>query len=158
MSYGTATGVSNNLSDYTELNDAGTISVEMVAECRTAADGIIDAKIAAVVSAATLPLAAPPAVVDNISDDLTTYFILRRVFTGKDPNDSEWVDKFYVRPLELLDSLLENPQIIEEAQGDTPLDDNVASTTEDHDRVFSVTRTAGGAPAADSGTGTMDDW
>ncbi len=153
MAYGTENGVSNNLSDYADLNDAGAISAAMVSECRTSADGIIDAKIASVVSATTLPLASPPAVVDNISDDLTTYFILRRVFTGKDPNDSEWVDKFYERPLELLESLLENPQIIEDAQGDAPLDDNVASTTEEQDRVFSVTRTAAG-----SDSGTMDDW
>ena len=155
MPYGTDTGISNNLVDYADLIDQSAISETMASECRTAADGIIDSRLAAVVPPALLPLEPPPALVDNISDDLSTYFLLRRLFTGKDPNDSEWVDKFYTRPLELLDKLVEDPQVIEEAAGIDPEANNVYSNTGGRDRVFSVSRTWGGA-GADGGT--MDKW
>jgi len=64
-----------------------------------------------------LPLASPPAIVNCISDDLTTYFILRRLFTGKDPNDSAWVDKFYTRPLDMLEQLVKSPAILDAPAG-----------------------------------------
>jgi len=158
MSYGTESGVSNNLIDYSELIDQDAIDAEMVSDCREAADGIIDAKLASAVPVGSLPLESPPAVVDSISDDLATYFLLRRLFTGKDPNDSEWVDKFYERPLELLDSLVEDPQIVEEAAGEVPEENNVYSSTPAQDRIFTVGRTSGGQPVSSDDGGSMDEW
>jgi hypothetical protein len=154
MAYGTENGVSNNLIDYADLIDASAITEEMVSECRGSADGLIDARIAAVTTA---PLASPPALVNCISDDLTTYFLLRRLFTGKDPNDSQWVDKFYTRPLELLDGLVRTPQIFDAAAGGGGAS-GPDSTTRNQDRVFSVSRTSGGSPVSSGDDGTMDDW
>lgn len=158
MAYGTQNGVSNNLLDYAELIDAEAISEEMNTDCRTAADGLIDARLAGVITAGGLPMASPPALINSISDDLTTYYLLRRLFTGKDPNDSEWVDKFYVRPLELLEMLIANPQIIESAAGASPAEDKVMSSTPGQDRIFSVSRSSMGEMISDTSEGSMDEW
>ncbi len=152
MSYGTFNGVKNNLIDYEELIEREAITEEMVEESRLGADGIIDARLAKAAPAGMLPLAEPPAIVGMISDDLTTYFILRRLFTGKDPNDSEWVDKFYTRPMQLLETLAGNPEIMGAAGASGR---KASSTTENQDRIFTVSRTSGGAETDD---GTMDKW
>jgi hypothetical protein len=155
MAYGTSNGVYNNLIDYSDLIENSAITDEMVCECRTHADGIVDARLAKAAPVAALPLADPPAIVNGISDDLTTYFVLRRLFTGKDPNDSEWVDKFYKRPLELLDVLVQNP----EALGVSSVaEERIAGTTENQDRIFTVSRTSGGSPVSGPDDGSMDDW
>ncbi len=150
MAYGTVNGVANNLIDYGELVTQEAITGQMVTECREHADGIIDSRLAMVVSMDGLPLGEPPAIINGVSDDLTTYFILRRVFTGSEPNDSEWVDKFYTRPLELLDRFVESPGIAE-AVSETL--DSVGSNTENQDRIFTVSRESTGADG-----GTMDEW
>lgn len=154
MAYGTENGVANNLIDYSELIDATAITEQMVGECRASADGIIDARAASV---AAVPLSSPPAIVNSVSDDLTTYFLLRRLFTGKDPNDSEWVDKFYARPMELLDGIVKSPGILEQAAGGAA-PPGPSSTTENQDRIFSVTRTSGGSQVSGADEGGMDDW
>jgi hypothetical protein len=158
MAYGTADGVGNNLFDYTQLMDASSITTQMVSECRYYSDGIIDARLAKVVPVQSLTLDSPPAVINCVSDDLTTYFLLRRLFTGKDPNDSQWVDKFYVRPLELLDALVKDPGIIQVADVPSESAARAVSTTLNSDRVFSVTTTSGGSITAGSGEGTEDKW
>lgn len=153
MAYGTLNGVNNNLVDYSDLVENTAITEGMIGECRVHADGIIDARLACVVAYASLPLANPPAIVNGISDDLTTYFVLRRLFTGKDPNDSEWVDKFYTRPLELLDKLVQTPDIV-----GTGSQEIVSGSTENQDRIFTVSRTSGGSLVSDPDDGSMDDW
>ena len=158
MAYGTTNGVSNNLIDYEELIDGDAITEDMVAECRTAADGMIDARLAPVAPAGGLPLASPPAAVNSVSDDLTAYFILRRLFTGKDPNDSQWVDKFYTRPLEMLELIVKSPQILESAAGAVGAASGAASTTLNQDRIFTVSRTSGGSLVSGDDEGGMDDW
>ncbi len=158
MAYGTANGVSNNLIDYEELIDQTAITEDMVSECRQSADGMIDARLAPVAPAGGLPLASPPALVNCISDDLTTYFILRRLFTGKDPNDSAWVDKFYARPLEMLEQLVKSPQILDAPAGAIGAAPGAASTTLNQDRIFTVSRTSGGSPVSGDDEGGMDDW
>jgi len=155
MAYGTSNGVYNNLIDYADLIEHSAITETMVSGCRAHADGIIDARLAAAAPRDSLPLANPPAVVNGISDDLTTYFVLRRLFTGVAPNDSEWVDKFYKRPLELLDALVQSPDIIAAA---SVAEERVSATTEEQDRIFSVSRTSGGAPVSGPEEGSMDDW
>jgi hypothetical protein len=158
MAYGTSNGVSNNLIDYEELIGQTAISEEMVGECRTSADGMIDARLAPVAPAGGLPLVSPPAIVNCISDDLTTYFILRRLFTGKDPNDSAWVDKFYTRPLEMLEQLVKSPRILDAPSGAVNAASGASSTTLNQDRIFSVSRTSGGSLVSGDGEGGMDDW
>lgn len=158
MAYGTINGVGNNLVDYAELIDAEAISETMKEDCRLAADGLIDARLAGVLSATELPLSSPPAIINSISDDLTTYYLLRRLFTGKDPNDSEWVDKFYERPLALLDMVVSSPQIIEAAAGASPAENRVGSSTPGQDRIFSVSRRSGGEMISDGTEGSMDEW
>ncbi len=147
MAYGTENGVTNNLSDYEELIESGCVSEDMIGECRLAADGIIDARLSTVVDYGRLPLEEPPAVISLLSDDLTTYFVLRRVFTGSEPNDSEWVDKFYLRPLELLDKLLAKPVALGNDGG------RAASTGMRRARVFTTD-----PGDYDGDDGTMDEW
>ncbi len=155
MAYGTENGVSNNLIDYEELIDQSAITDEMVGECRAHADGVIDARLAVVSPPGGLPLASPPAIVNCVSDDLTTYFILRRLFTGKDPNDSQWVDKFFTRPLEILDQLVKSPQILDASGGAAS---GPTSTTEGQDRIFTASRTSGGSLVSGDDEGSMDNW
>ena len=104
MAYGTESGVIISLTDFPDLGmNYFLINEPVVAEFRGYADGIIDARLAAVVHMGDLPLAEPSAVINAVSDDLTTYLVLRRVFTGNEPTDCGWIDKFYTRPLGLLE-------------------------------------------------------
>ncbi|HPI78081.1 MAG TPA: DUF1320 family protein [bacterium] len=157
MPYGTENGISNNLIDYADLVVCEAITEDMAADCRAAADAIIDARLAAAVGFAALPLSSPPAVVNGISDDLAMYFLLRRLFTGSAPNDSEWVDKFYKRPLELLDKLVESGGALASGSG-YGMDSKVSTTTPNQDRIFTVERTSGGASVCEPFEGTMEDW
>ena len=157
MAYGTENGVKNNLIDFADLIDGEAITEQMAEECRAHADGIIDARLAAVIGFSALPLEAPPAVVNGVSDDLATYFLLRRLFTGKDPNDSEWVDKFYKRPLELLDKLVEDGGALALSSG-AGMDSKVLSTTPNQDRIFTVERTSGGASVSGPEEGSLEEW
>lgn len=158
MAYGTANGVTNNLVNYQDLIAASKITVAMIAEVRVAGDGIIDMYLSRSVARTNLPLANPPAVVDSISDDLATYYLLRRVFTGKDPDDSVWVDKFYKRPLELLDVLADNPSILEDAAGNSLVEVGVEASTEDYDPVFGFERTSDGDAVTGDYDESMEDW
>lgn len=159
MAYGTTNGVSNNLKTYDNLIDKADITAAMVSDFRTKADAEIEKRIAPIVGLTNLPLASPPDIINSISDDLTTYFILRRLFVGKDPKNSDWVQDFWDKPIENLEWLLENPEIFENASGDELIGDGIeAGDTDDLDPIFGMERTKDGSAVTDQWEESQDTW
>jgi hypothetical protein len=107
MAYGTTNGVKWNMSKNTlqDLIDYDTLEEDQILAARTKADAIINAALASTVLFTDLPLTTATVsqmamdLINSISDDLTTWFILQPVYIQKDPNKSSWVDIFYDRAM-----------------------------------------------------------
>lgn len=156
MAYGTTNGVANNIKGYAKLITDGEITTLMVSEFRARADGEINAYLAKAVPLTSLPLAAPTQKVNNISDDLTTYYILRRLFMDVEPNDSDWVEKFRTQAMDNLDFLVKNPDSLVDATGAALVESGVESTTDGYDQVCGMSRTADGETVTDDYETSMD--
>ena len=107
MSYGTANGVKWNLSMGQEqtLIDYNVLEQDQIDSFRVKADAIINAALASTCYFTDLPLTtatvSPMAMdlINSISDDLTTWFLLQPVYGRKDPNKSSFADTFYDRAM-----------------------------------------------------------
>ena len=157
MAYGTANGISNNIKNYAQMITGGDITTDMVAEFRTKADAEIDAKLVVVIPVASLPLTAPTDKINSISDDIATFFILRRQFTGTDKNESAWVQGFWDRAMENLEWVIENPGSLDGAIDVVP-DSGISSSTTSLDPVFGFERTINGTRATNEYEESMENW
>lgn len=159
MAYGTTNGVSNNLEGYADMITAGTITPQMVTDCRVFADSVIDSRLVRIVPKSDLPLVSPPAIINTISDDFTTYYLLRRVYVGKDKNESAWVDKFWTPDMELLEDLIKNGSgLLVDGSGNALSGSTPVSSTSGLDPIFGMERTSGGTEATSEYEESMEDW
>ena len=107
MAYGTVNGVKWNMSknSYQNLIDYDVLEQDQIDNARLKADAMINASLASTVYFTDLPLTIATVsqmaldLINSISDDLTTWFILQPVYIKKDPNKSSWVDMFYDRAM-----------------------------------------------------------
>jgi len=158
MAYGTVQGVEDNLLEYDDIIDKTKVTAEMVARKIVQADGVIDMRLASIVGMSPLPLADPPQVIKTISEYYATCYILTSLFTQKDPNESDWTKEFCVMAKELLDGVVENPDIL--GPDAISADADIESSTEDLDEKAIIEQTSGGAAVepGDKGESPMDDW
>ena len=107
MAYGTTDGVKWNLSmgQQQSLLDYDVLEADQITSFRTKADAIINAMLASTVYFTDLPLTTATVsqmaldIINSISDDLTTWFLLQPVYGRKDPNKSSFADTFYDRAM-----------------------------------------------------------
>lgn len=151
MSYGSVTGVSYLLEQYDELIAGGSITTEMVEAFLVEASGDVDAIVGKV---ATVPMAAPPQVVTNVTNKLAVCRIITRMSLGKDPDEIGYVNVFCKDPLEMLENAVKsNPAIFTGAAGASTM----SSNTLNQDRKFTMTETSGDVVTSTDAK-TMDDW
>lgn len=158
MAYGTDQGVKDNLLEYADILTHTEVTAEMVTRMIARADGVIDKRLAPIVGAANLPLSSPPQIVRSISEAFATCYVLNSLYTQKDPNDSEWVNKFCEWGQKNLDELVDEPEIL-----GTDLinaDAAVESSTENFDEKCYIDQTDGGSPTdtAERGEDSMSKW
>lgn len=108
----------------------------LVDVCMAKADSLIDAY---VVSRYTVPLVPPiPALIQNIAQDLTLYYLLRTgYFDGVAGNDKATTDKLWEDAMDLLKQIAKGSISIPgvSASGDANI---ISSTTEDYVPIFDV--------------------
>ena len=157
MAYGTTNGISNNLKDYSQLISESDITLAMVTEFREKADAKIDARLAPVVGVSNLPLVNPPGDINSVSDDMTTFWILRRLFMQDATNESDWVSDFWDKAMANLGYIVDNPACLVDASGNPLVSDSTIASNVDCDPIFGMKRTLNGVTTTGDYEESMED-
>lgn len=160
MAYGSTAGLRVNIKNYDSYTAGAepVLTAADVTAARTKSDNWIDNQLVSVVAKSDLPLAVSSPV-DGISDDMTTYHLLRGIFTQKNPNLDDWVDTFKETAEDNLKTLVASgSQGILDASGSKLANKQPQSNTDGQDRIFSLTRTTQGNISTGPFEDSMDDW
>jgi hypothetical protein len=160
--YGTADGIKYNLTEaeYTRLRAAtpSELSDAQILHFRQKANAKLDSILVAVVGKANIPLPVVPDELHGISDDLTTYFILRSKYRKVEPNKSDWVDEYKILAMDNLKLLMGNADNFVDALGNIISVDGFDISTLDYDPIFGMERTVEGARVTGDYDESQEDW
>ncbi len=148
MAYGTTDGVKDKIKNYTNITDFDAL---LLARRRTQADAYINTKISAVV---TLPLPTVPDAINEISDMLTAYWMLQRIFLDQELEGRSSYGDLKKEADDWLDMILKNPTGVFGLAESAII---ATSTTMDDDRKFSNAQYQDGKEVSDEYSRTMDD-
>lgn len=130
MAYTTVAKVRSNIPGFDHLTDA------VITEKITMADNIINGKIA---SRYELPFSTTPPLLETISTDLASYFILRREYTQDSQNKNNWTSEYKLL-LQLLDDINLGKIVLTDSTGGEiiPTSYEITSDTKDYIPIFDV--------------------
>ena len=142
MSYSTNTTITLILPGLPQTTSAAghSTTLALVDQHIARADNVINGKIAIRYNVANFTSTVPP-LVKTISEDITSYFTYRSLFSSDNQNLNEWTDK-YKESIQMLDDIRngdmdlidENGNIIGEKE--TSDVDKIESTTQDYQPFF----------------------
>jgi hypothetical protein len=160
--YGTTDGIKYNLTEeeYARLRAASPsqLSDAQILHFRHKANAKLDSILVAVVGKANIPLPVVPDELHGISDDLTTFFILRSKYRKVEPNKSDWVDEFKTLAMDNLKLLMGNADNFVDALGNIISVDGFDISTLDYDPIFGMERTVEGERVTGDYEESQEDW
>jgi len=117
----------------TNLNMAATeVPSALLAKAIIKADAEIRAAFSSDLLAALDALDPTPAIIESLSEDIASYFVMRGLYSGRSPSINDWIDK-YKEAKETLKDIAEGRKQIEDITVDVGA---IQSTTKDYKRTF----------------------
>lgn len=130
MAYSTDTSILAILPGLPQTTTAAryTNTVSLIGNHISRADNLINSKIA---KRYDVPFTTTPPIIKTLSEDITSYFTYRSVFSGDNQNDNQWTDKFK-DAVEILDQIRDGKMDLIDTSGSlVPERSTTASTIVD---------------------------
>jgi phage gp36-like protein len=139
MAYCTAANIISQIPLLPQTTTAAgyTATAAIIASHISRADALIDGKCAA---RYTVPFTTTPALVQSISEDITSYYTFRSLFSRDNQNINSWVDR-YKEAIKMLDEIRDGNLDLVGAVELTPekeIEERITSTTENYYPFFDV--------------------